>query len=152
MTATKETFMTYVIDAPTLSLAGADALCAHAEAEAERAGVRLCIAVVDAAGHLLTFCRMDGAGLVSIEVAMGKARTAALLKAPSRLFEEKIDSGAPSILSAPGLVPLRGGVPVMRGKQQVGAIGVSGAAGEVDEAVALAAVVAFGREQEQWHG
>jgi glc operon protein GlcG len=138
--------MAHVIEAPTLSLAGADVLAALAQDEARRRGVALCIALVDAAGHLLAFRRMDGAGLVSIEVAIGKARTAALLRAPSRLFEEKIDGGAPSVLSAPGLVPLRGGVPVRLGAGQVGAIGISGAAGEVDEAVAMAAVAAFARD------
>lgn len=141
--------MSYVIDAPTLSLSGADALGAHAETQARRRGVKMCIAVVDAAGHLLSFRRMDGAGLVSIDVAIGKARTAALLKAPSRMFEEKIDGGAPSILSAPGLVPLRGGVPVMHAGAQLGAIGVSGAAGDIDEVVALSAVADFAQEQEQ---
>lgn len=128
-----------------LTLAGAEALLDHAKAEAVRRDLRLCMAVVDASGHLLAFSRMDGAGLVSIEVALGKARTAAFLQAPSRMFEEKVDGGAPSILSVSQLVPLRGGVPVASGGRIVGALGISGASGEVDEAVALACVEAFGQ-------
>lgn len=130
----------------TLTLAGAVRLADAAEAEARARGVALCFAVADRAGHLLLFRRMDGAGLVSIEVAIGKARTAALLGKPARHFEEMIDGGHPSILSVPGLVPLRGGLPVRAGEVLLGALGVSGAAGETDEAVALAAVAFIEKE------
>ena len=140
--------MSYLIHAPTLSLRGADAIITQAEALAVQRGLQLCIAVVDSAGHLLCFRRMDGAGLVSIDVAIGKARTAAFLKAPSRLFEDKIDGGAPSILSVPGLVPLRGGMPIVHDGRPIGAIGVSGAAGEVDEEIATLAVTNFAHEQD----
>lgn len=130
----------------TLTLAGAVQLADAAEAEASARGLAVCIAVMDQAAHLLLFRRMDGAALVSVDVAMGKARTAALMKTTARFFEEMIDGGHPSLLSVGTLMPLRGGEPVAAGGAVIGAVGVSGAAGEVDEAIAQAAVAAFQTE------
>ncbi|MCX4909026.1 heme-binding protein [Streptomyces sp. NBC_00878] len=119
-----------------LTLTGAESLLEEGLRIARSRGLELCLAIVDPAGFLLAFRRMDGAPLVSIEVAISKARTAAYLKNPSRAFEEMIDAGKPSMLSTPGIVPLRGGVPVGLGDALVGAVGVSGATGEVDDEVA----------------
>ena len=130
----------------SLTLAGAVRLADAAEAEAKARGVAVCIAVVDQAAHMMLFRRMDHAALVSVDVALGKARTAALMKKTARFFEEMIDSGHPSLLSVGTLMPLRGGEPVPGGAGIVGAIGISGAAGDVDEAIAQAAVAAMARE------
>lgn len=138
----------YMIHKPQLNLAGAERLLALGLAEARARELALCLAVTDAHGQLLGFARMDGAGLVSIEVAIGKARTAAWLQAPAALFEEKIDNGAPSILSCRELTPLRGGEPVRLGAAIIGGFGVSGAAGAIDGAVAEAVVAAFATEAE----
>jgi len=127
-----------------LSLAGADRLTRIAMEEARRQGFAVCIAVTDPAGHLLRFTRMDGAGLVSIDVALGKAKAAAYLGKPARLFEEMINAGATSMLSVPGILPLAGGVPV--GAPMLGAIGISGATGDIDEAIAEAAARRFTEE------
>jgi len=113
-------------------------LVATARRMATARGVAICVAVVDPAGALLGFQRMDAAGLVSIDVAIGKARTAAMLGAPSRKFEDMINAGQSAMVTVPHLVPLRGGVPVMVAGQMVGAVGISGAAGDVDESLANA--------------
>ena len=96
----------------SLTLSGADQLADLAVAEAMKQGVCICVALVDVAGHLIAFRRMDDAALVSIDVAIGKARTAAFLKKPASVFEQMIDAGKPSMLSVPGAVPLAGGRPV----------------------------------------
>ena len=130
----------------SLAIAGADSLLAHAEAAARRRGLALCFAVVDGAGQLLAFRRMDGAGRISIDVAIGKARTAALFGKPNRMFEEMIDSGKASMLSVPGAVPIGGGLPVLRGGACLGGFGVSGATGAVDDEIASEAVDALSGE------
>lgn len=98
----------------------------------------LALALVDRSGHLLAFARMDDAAIVTIKVAIGKARTAAWLKAPSKLFEDMIDAGKAAMTTVPGLVPLQGGVPLVIDGAIVGAVGVSGSTGEGDEAIAQA--------------
>ncbi|WP_260923323.1 GlcG/HbpS family heme-binding protein [Novosphingobium sp. 9] len=135
--------MSYRTTLDTLPLAAADRLADLAIAEASARGHRICIAVVDIAGQLLAFRRMDGAVPVAIEVAIGKARTSALFRKPLHLFEGMIDAGKASMLSVPGAVPLSGGVPVTIDGDVLGAIGVSGAAGEEDEAMAQAVLAAF---------
>lgn len=127
----------------TLTLAGAERLAILAQAEAAHRGARICVAVVDGAGHLLVFRRMDGAALVSIDVAIGKARTAAFLGMPAAAFEAMIDSGRPSMLSVPGAVPLAGGQPVRVAGAVVGALGISGCSGDGDETIATACLAAF---------
>lgn len=128
---------------PNLTLSGAEQLADLAITEGTKAGAAICVAVVDAAGHLLGFRRMDGAGLVSIDVAIGKARTAAFLGKPASAFEQMIDNGRPSMLSVPGAVPLAGGQPVEFKGAIVGAVGISGSTGDGDEAIAVAVVQAF---------
>ncbi|MFD1861040.1 heme-binding protein [Aeromicrobium camelliae] len=128
----------------TLDLAGAELLLDAASDEAIRNDVTQCFAVTDPSGHLIAFRRMDGAGLVSIDTAIGKARTAAHLGKASREFEELIDDGKPAMLSTPGLVPLRGGLPVIVAGEVVGALGVSGATGDIDERIAAAAITRAG--------
>jgi glc operon protein GlcG len=94
--------------------------------------------VVDAAGHLIELSRMDGAQVASVEVGIGKARTAAIYRRPSRVFEEQIRSGRVAALALAGATPLQGGVPVVVGGVVVGAVGVSGDTPQVDEEIALA--------------
>ncbi|MFG0634654.1 heme-binding protein [Pseudomonas sp. xss_2] len=129
----------------SLALSGADELAQLSIAEAAKRGASICVAVVDVAGHLMAFRRMDEAGLVSIDVAIGKARTAAFLKKPASVFEQMIDAGKPSMLSVPGAVPLAGGQPVQFEGAIVGAIGISGSTGDGDDAIAQAVTSAFGR-------
>lgn len=131
----------------SLTLAGAEQLADLAVAEASKQGATICVGVVDVAGHLLAFRRMDGAGLISIDVAIGKARTAALLGKPASVFEQMIDKGKPSLLAVPGAVSLGGGQPVNWEDAIVGAIGISGATGDGDETMAVAVIRAFGERK-----
>lgn len=98
--------------------------------------LNLSIAIVDKSGNLLAFIRMENAALVTIDVAIGKAKTAAYLKAPSKLFEDFINSGLPSMATTPNLLPLQGGVPIKYKDEVIGAVGVSGSTGDTDNELA----------------
>lgn len=127
----------------SLSLASAERLCDLAIDAAHHHQTRISVAVVDASGQLLAFRRMDGTILVSIDVSIGKARTAAHIGKPATVFEKMINQGHPALLSISGLTPLAGGLPITSEEAVIGAIGISGASGEVDEAIALQAVRAL---------
>ena len=127
----------------SLSLASAERLCDLAIHAAGQHQSRISVAVVDASGQLLAFRRMDDTILVSIDVSIGKARTAAHIGKPATAFEQMINQGHPALLSINGLTPLAGGLPVILEEAVIGAIGISGASGEVDEAIASQAVQAL---------
>ena len=124
----------------SLSLAAARRIIAATEAEAKARGVGVVTAVVDEAGHVIQVSRMDAAQLASVEVGIGKARTAAIYRRPSRVFEEQIRDGRVAALALAGSTPLQGGVPVLIDGVVVGAVGVSGDAPQVDEDIAVAGV------------
>lgn len=99
------------------------------------------IAVVDDGGHLLGLFRLDGAAAMSAEMAAAKARTAAMGRRESKLYEEMINQGRTAFLSAPGLEGLlEGGVPIIVDGHLVGAVGVSGVKSSEDAQVARAGV------------
>ena len=133
---------------PTLSLKGAKNYIHAAQKIATKRDLNLSIAVVDSSGNLLAFSRMDNASLVTTEVAIQKAKTAALLKAPSKLFEDMINSGDISMSKTPNITPLQGGVPIFYKGELCGAVGISGAKGDVDNSVALETVEAVNLEKE----
>lgn len=120
----------------TLSQFAAQKLLHYSFDLAQERQMNLSIALADHSGVLLAFGRMDEAPVVTVDVAIGKARTAALLAAPSKVFEDMINAGHPSMTTVPGIVPLQGGVPLVSEKTLVGAVGVSGASGEEDQAIA----------------
>ncbi len=128
-----------------LTLEGARAILAAAETKAREIKVPQNIAVVDDSGHLLAFARMDGAKLSSIEVALTKARAAALRRAPTG---PSPSAGEPSVLLSLGLplatdgklTCIRGGVPLVVDGQCVGGIGVSAGTEDEDVQVAQAGV------------
>ena len=128
-----------------LSLSAAQKLLSKGLEFAAERGMKLGISVVDRAGNLLAFARMDSAAIVTVDVAIGKARTAALIKAPSKAFEDMINSGRPSMATTPGLLPLQGGIPIVLDGEVVGAVGVSGSSGDNDQAVALLIADSFSR-------
>lgn len=136
-------------DVKSLTLDGARLALAAAEAEAQRRGLRLSIAVVDVAGNLLAFERLGNAMPVSVDAAVGKARTAALLGIPSKVLEDIVDGGKPSYLAIGGVSPLQGGVPLLVKGVVVGGIAGSGAAAEEDEAVAQAGAAALAGKSSQ---
>lgn len=119
-----------------------------ATAEALRLDTKMDIAVVDAATHLTAFVRMDGAWLGSIDVAMKKARTAALFEMPSGNLGPAVQPGQPlygAELTNDGLITFAGGIPLTDGDgATIGAIGVSGSSVGNDQAVAEAGAAALG--------
>jgi uncharacterized protein GlcG (DUF336 family) len=128
-----------------LELADIKAIAAAAEAEAVANNWAVSIAVVDDGGHLLWLQRLDGAAPISAQIAPAKAHTAALGRRESRIYEEVINGGRVSFLSAPGLQGLlEGGVPIMKDGQCIGAVGVSGVKSSEDAQVARAGIAALG--------
>src|SRR5690606_27844212 len=112
---------------PALGAADVKTIAAAAEAEALRNQWAVSIAIVDDGGHLLWLQRLDGAAPISAQICQAKARTAALGRRESRIYEEMINGGRTSFLSAPALEGmLEGGVPIVVGGHYVGAVGVSG--------------------------
>lgn len=122
-----------------LTLDAARKVAAAAEAEARRNNWNVSIAVVDDAGHLVLFERMDGAKLVAIDIAIRKARTAVYFQGETKGLEEEVTKGGrTALLPIEGFMPLEGGVPLRSGGQIVGAVGVSGVTGQQDAQCALA--------------
>jgi glc operon protein GlcG len=126
----------FVIARPVISAAGARAALDAALDAAKREARAFSIAVVDTAGDLLAFQRMDGSASVSIDAAIVKARTTARFGAPSKRLQDMLEGGQLAILAVPGVAPLGGGVPILLDKVMIGAVGVSG--GTVDEDVRIA--------------
>lgn len=130
---------------PVLTLHDVKSIAVAAEAEALRNAWAVTIAIVDDGGHLLWLQRLDGAAPVSAHIAPGKARTAAMGRRESRLYEEMVNQGRFSFLSAPGLESLlEGGVPIMAQGHCVGAVGVSGVKSSEDVQIAKAGIAALG--------
>ena len=130
---------------PCLTLADVRTMAAAAEADAIANTWAVTIAIVDDGGHLLWLQRLDGAPPISSHIAPAKARTAALGRRESRVYEETINQGRVSFLSVPTLEGmLEGGVPVMVDGQCVGAVGVSGVKSSEDAQVARAGIAALG--------
>ena len=116
-----------------------------AQAEALRNHWAVTIAVVDSGGHLLHLQRLDGAAPISADIAPAKARTAALGRRESKVYEDMINQGRMSFLSAPVLQGmLEGGVPIMMDGQCLGAVGVSGVKSSEDTQIARAGIAALG--------
>ena len=126
-----------------LTLAGADRVAQAAETEALARRARVVIAVVDEFGKPIVLRRLDGAQIASVDVAMDKARTAAIFRRPSQELEDQVRDGRFGALQLAGGATLQGGVPLLVDGQAVGAIGVSGETPDEDEAVALAGAQAL---------
>src|SRR5437868_8915229 len=128
---------------PVLTLDDVKRMAAASEAEAIRHQWAVSIAIVDDGGHLLWLQRLDGAAPVSAHIAPAKARTAALGRRESKTYEDMINQGRTSFLSAPTIEGLlEGGVPVMMDGHCVGAVGVSGVKSSEDAQIAKAGIAA----------
>ena len=114
-----------------------------ARAEAEKNQWAVTIAVTDDGGHLLSLLRLDGCAPVGAYIATEKARTAALGRRESKVYEDMINGGRTAFLSAPLQGTLEGGVPVIVGGQVVGAVGVSGVKADQDAQIAKAGATAL---------
>ncbi|KTT21912.1 heme-binding protein [Pseudacidovorax intermedius] len=120
-------------------------IAAAAEAEAVKNQWAVTIAICDDGGHLLWLQRLDGAAPVSAHIGPAKARTAALGRRESKVYEDIINGGRTAFLSAPtvdGL--LEGGVPIVKDGQVIGAVGVSGVKSNEDAQIAKAGIAAIG--------
>lgn len=130
---------------PFLTLDDVRRIAAAAEAEALKNNWAVTIAIVDDGGHPLWLQRLDGAAAISAQIAPAKARTAAVGRRESRVYEEMINQGRTSFLSAPSLeAMMEGGVPVLVEGHCVGAVGVSGVKSNEDAQVARAGIAALG--------
>ena len=130
--------------AKSLDLDDAKRIAQAAEAEARKNHWPVVIAIVDAAGHLLYLQRNDGAQLGSIDIALGKATTAALFRRPTKDWEERLAEGRLGYLSFQNRTLLEGGVPVLVDGEVVGAVGVSGVKSSEDAQIARAGIAALG--------
>ena len=128
-----------------LELADIKKIAQAAEAEAINNKWAVAISIVDNGGHLLWLQRLDGTAPVSSAISQSKARTAALGCRETRLYEEMINGGRTSFLSAPEIDGmLEGGVPIMKDGQCLGAVGVSGVKSTEDAQIARAGIAALG--------
>jgi glc operon protein GlcG len=128
---------------PCLTLGDVKTILAACEAEAAKNKWNVAVAIVDEGAHLLGFQRMDGVGPISAEVAIGKARTSAMTRRPSKFFEDRVKD-RPAFVSFPAGVLIQGALPIMHENECVGAVGVSGVQSHEDEQIALAGLNALG--------
>lgn len=128
-----------------LELADIKTIAAAAEAEALKNNWAVTIAIVDDGGHLLWLQRLDGAPAISSLIGPAKANTAALGRRESKVYEDVINGGRYSFLTAPGVSGLlEGGVPIVKDGQVIGAVGVSGVKSNEDAQIAKAGIAALG--------
>ena len=128
---------------PCLTSADVKRMMAAALAEAEKNKWQVAVAIVDDGGFMLHLERMDGAAVTTAEVAVGKARTSALTRRPSKDFEDRVKE-RPAFISFPAGLFIQGAVPIMHQNECVGAIGVSGVQSFEDEQIARAGIAALG--------
>ncbi|HYD58136.1 MAG TPA: heme-binding protein [Burkholderiales bacterium] len=117
-------------------------MSAAAEAEAVKNNWNVAIAILDDGGHLLHLVRMDGATPANAEIAIQKARTSALTRRSSKMWEERIAGGRLSMLSMP-VLPVQGGLPIMQDGTCIGGIGASGVQSHEDEQICQAGIEAL---------
>lgn len=134
-----------LLETRALSLEAARTMAAAGEAEARRNGWTVAIAIVDAAGELILFHKLDGTQPASVDIALQKASTAARFKRPTKALEDAVVAGRTVLLAVQGVTPLEGGIPVVADGQVIGAVGVSGVTSQQDAQVAAAAVAALRR-------
>jgi glc operon protein GlcG len=124
---------------PPIALDRAQAVILAATTEAKKRNWKMNIAVVDSGGHLVSFQRMDGAMLASIQIAEHKARASATFRRETKIFEDAVQlMHLNYILAFEGIIASRGGIPLIDKGAIIGAIGVSGGTDSQDEIVALA--------------
>ncbi|QDZ28332.1 heme-binding protein [Noviherbaspirillum sp. UKPF54] len=120
-------------------------IAAAAEAEARAHNWAVTISVVDDGGQLLWLQRMDGVAPISVDMAQAKAKTAALGRRETKIYEDMINNGRFSFMSAPVLEGMiEGGVPIMADGQCLGAVGVSGVRSAEDVQIARAGIASLG--------
>lgn len=126
-----------------LDLKAIKTMVAGAEAEAAKRNVHVTLCIVDESGNLLFLQKADSTGLNTVQFAQRKARHAAIFRSPSKTAADRLKEGNMGILAQPDSFPNQGGLPIKVDGQTLGAIAASGAASEVDEAIAQAGIDAL---------
>jgi glc operon protein GlcG len=129
---------------PALTDEDVKTMAAAAEAHAAANRWNVTVAIFDDGGHLLHLHRMDGTAPSTVEMAIGKGRTAVLGRRETKVYEDIVKNGRTAFLSAPLVAMVEGGVPIVFEGEVVGSIGVSGVKSEQDAAVARAGIAALG--------
>lgn len=124
---------------PSINIAAAKKIAAGTIAECQKNSWNVAVAVVDTHGFLVYFERMEDTQSASMDIAIGKARTAATYRRPTRVFMDVINK-APATATLPGVVASPGGVPIFVDGKVIGAVGVSGVTGDQDEQCARAGI------------
>lgn len=125
---------------PAIDIASAKKVAAAALAECQKNDWNVAVAVVDPHGYLVYFERMENTQYASIDVAIGKAKSAATYRRPTRAFADVINKGSPATATLPGVVASPGGLPIMIDGKVTGAVGVSGVTPDQDEQCAKAGI------------
>jgi len=149
--ATTAAAQAQVSDKRVLNLEGAKKVIAAAVAEAKSKNAPgAAVAVIDDGGNLVAVERLDNTFAAGANISIGKARTAALFKHPTKFFEDVINKGRTAMTTLPDFTPLQGGIPIIVDGQIIGAVGVSGAASaQQDEELAIAGANALGTKSAQ---
>ncbi|VVN71509.1 GlcG/HbpS family heme-binding protein [Pseudomonas fluorescens] len=132
-----------------LDLADAELMLVAATEKATRENWKISIAVVDEAGCLMTFRRLDGASVSSVQTAIDKARSAALTRRPTKFFEEMVTAGRVGASMIHGVFPIEGGLPILVEGEVVGGFAVSGLQSQLDIVVVEAGLQALAVHQER---
>jgi uncharacterized protein GlcG (DUF336 family) len=128
---------------PNVNITAAKKIAAGAVAECTSNKWNVAVAVVDTAGNLVYFERIEDTQTASMDIAIMKARAAATYRRPTRVFMDAINKGSPATATLPGVVGSPGGVPLFVGGKVIGAVGVSGVTGDQDEQCAKAGAAAM---------
>ena len=123
---------------PNITTAAAKKMAAAVIAECAANKWNIAVAVVDTAGGLVYYERMEDTQSASFDIAIMKAKAAATYRRPTRVFMEAINKGSPATATLPGVVGSPGGVPIFSAGKVIGAVGVSGVTGDQDEQCAKA--------------
>ncbi len=128
-----------------IDLNTAKRIAAEAGKEADGNGWPVVIAIVDSGANLVLLLRHDTAQLASIDIAQGKARTAARMKRPTKSLDDGVSGGGGGlrVLALDGIIPMEGGLPILKDGKLIGAIGVSGVTSAQDGQVAAAGLRAL---------
>lgn len=125
---------------PSISVAAAKKVAAGIIAECQKNKWNVAVAIVDTAGGLVYYERMEDTQSASFDIAIMKAKAAATYRRPTRAFADTIAKAGPAIMTLPGVVASPGGVPIFVGGKVIGAAGVSGVTGDQDEQCSKAGI------------
>lgn len=132
-----------------LDLADAELMLVAAIEKATQENWKVSMAVVDEAGCLMTFRRLDGASVSSIQTSIDKARSAALTRRSTKFFEDMVAEGRSGVSMIHGVFPVEGGLPIVVGGEVVGGFAVSGLRSQLDIVLVEAGLEALAEKQER---